>query len=82
MGVFKLAFPKINYSGVGAIEALVERLIEEHGEEKDLLICAPTLVERGFADKLLDTKLNVILFKDVRPNPEPSPTQAFCIFKI
>ncbi len=40
MSVFKLAFPKINYSGVGAIEALIERLSDEHGSEKGLLICA------------------------------------------
>ena len=30
MSVFKLAFPKINLSGAGAIEALVERLLLEH----------------------------------------------------
>jgi len=70
MSVFKLAFPKINFSGVGAIEVLVERLVEEHGKEKGLLICDPTLVELGFADKLMDTKLNLALFSDVRPNPD------------
>ncbi|WP_186176220.1 iron-containing alcohol dehydrogenase [Vibrio jasicida] len=70
MSVFKLAFPKINYSGAGSIEALVERLTEEHGSEKGLLICDPTLVELGFADKLLGSSLNLMLFKDVRPNPD------------
>ncbi len=70
MSVFKLAFPKINYSGVGAIEALIDRLMDEHGQEKGLLICDPTLVELGFADKLLNSKLNLALFKDVRPNPD------------
>lgn len=69
MTVFKLAFPKINYSGVGAIEALVERLIEEHGSEKGLLICDPMLVELGLAEKLINSALNLALFKDVRPNP-------------
>ncbi|MDV6252972.1 iron-containing alcohol dehydrogenase [Vibrio sp. EA2] len=70
MSVFKLAFPKINYSGVGAIEALVERLATEHGAEKGLLICDPMLVELGFADKLLSSSLDLTLFKDVRPNPD------------
>ncbi|AOV91870.1 iron-containing alcohol dehydrogenase [Vibrio parahaemolyticus] len=70
MSVFKLAFPKINYSGVGAIEALVERLVQEHGNESGLLICDPMLVELGFADKLLGSPLNLTLFKDVRPNPD------------
>ncbi|MDV5171624.1 iron-containing alcohol dehydrogenase [Photobacterium rosenbergii] len=70
MSVFKLAFPKINYSGVGAIEALVERLAAEHGSESGLLICDPMLVELGFASKLLDSALNLTLFKDVRPNPD------------
>lgn len=70
MSVFKLAFPKINLSGVGSIEALVERLVEEHGQDKGLLICDPTLVELGFADKLMDTKLNLALFSEVRPNPD------------
>ncbi|MGF1717771.1 iron-containing alcohol dehydrogenase [Photobacterium chitinilyticum] len=70
MNVFKLAFPKINYSGVGAIEALIDRLSNEHGTEKGLLICDPTLVELGFADKFLKSSLNLVLFKDVRQNPD------------
>lgn len=70
MSVFKLAFPKINYSGVGAIEALVERLANEHGLEKGLLICDPMLVELGFAEKLISSALELTLFKDVRPNPD------------
>ncbi|TCN75787.1 iron-containing alcohol dehydrogenase-like protein [Vibrio crassostreae] len=70
MSVFKLAFPKINYSGVGAIEALVERLSNDHGNEKGLLICDPMLVELGFGDKLLKSPLNLALFKDVRSNPD------------
>ncbi|MEH0689467.1 iron-containing alcohol dehydrogenase [Vibrio cholerae] len=70
MGVFKFAFPKINYSGVGAIEALIERLSNEHGNDKGVFICDPTLVELGFADKFLDSSLNLALFKDVRPNPD------------
>ncbi|WP_413282482.1 iron-containing alcohol dehydrogenase [Vibrio sp. MA40-2] len=70
MSVFKLAFPKINYSGVGAIEALIERLSDEHSNEKGILICDPTLVDLGFADQLLDSELDLVLFKDVRPNPD------------
>lgn len=70
MSVFKLAFPKINYSGVGAIEALAERLLCEHHEDKGLLISDPALVELGLAEKLLQSGLNLALFKDVRPNPD------------
>ncbi|MDV7106020.1 iron-containing alcohol dehydrogenase [Vibrio sp. TH_r3] len=70
MSVFKLAFPKINYSGVGAIETLIERLSDEHSNEKGILICDPTLVDLGFADQLLDSELDLVLFKDVRPNPD------------
>ncbi|MFA0088190.1 iron-containing alcohol dehydrogenase [Vibrio sp. 10N.261.51.F12] len=70
MSVFKLAFPKINYSGAGAIEALAQRLSDDHGSEKGLLICDPTLVELGFSEKLIDSSLNLVLFKDVRPNPD------------
>ncbi len=70
MSVFKLAFPKINFSGVGAIEALVERLLAEHGQEKGLLICDPAMVELGFTAKLMESELNLTLFSDVRPNPD------------
>ncbi|MCM2680689.1 iron-containing alcohol dehydrogenase [Echinimonas agarilytica] len=70
MTVFKLAFPRVNYSGVGAIEALTERLIESHGSEKGLLISDPALVSLGFAEKILNSGLNIDLFDDVRPNPD------------
>ncbi|MBG0758568.1 L-threonine dehydrogenase [Vibrio cidicii] len=70
MSVFKLAFPKINLSGVGAIEALVERILQTHGQEPGLLICDPAMVELGFASKLIDSPLNIHLFQDVRPNPD------------
>ncbi len=70
MTVFKLAFPKINLSGVGAIEALVERVLEEHGNEPGLLICDPAMVSLGFANKLTASALNLTLFSDVRPNPD------------
>lgn len=76
MSVFKLAFPKINYSGVGAIEALIERLVAEHGTQQGLLICDPMLVELGFATKFTDSKLNLTLFKDVRPNPDTNTVKA------
>jgi len=70
MSVFKLAFPKINLSGVGAIEALIDRLLTEHEQDKGLLICDPAMVELGFAAKLMDSDLNLALFNDVRPNPD------------
>lgn len=70
MAAFKLAFPKINLSGVGAIEALVERLVETHANAPGLLICDPAMVELGFARKLLDSELNLSLFDGVKPNPD------------
>ncbi|MDW6001355.1 iron-containing alcohol dehydrogenase [Vibrio mangrovi] len=70
MGVFKLAFPKINLSGEGAIGALIDRLKEEHGNDSGLLICDPALVELGLAAQLIESDLNLTLFKDVRPNPD------------
>ncbi len=70
MSLFTLAFPKINLSGVGAIEALIGRIEAEHGNEPGLLICDPAMVELGFAKKLTDSSLNLTVFKDVRPNPD------------
>jgi alcohol dehydrogenase len=70
MAVFKLAFPRINLSGVGAIEALIERIGAEHGKEPGLLICDPAMVELGFADKLIKSELNLAVFSEVRPNPD------------
>lgn len=70
MTVFKLAFPKINLSGVGAIEALVERLQQTHDNAPGLLICDPAMVKLGFAKKLTDSNLNLTLFSQVRPNPD------------
>ena len=81
MSVFKLAFPKINLSGVGAIEALIERLLEEHGQEKGLLICDSTLIELGFSDKFLGSKLNLALFNEVQPNPDTQTVNsAFALY--
>jgi alcohol dehydrogenase len=78
MTVFKLTFPKINLSGVGAIEALVERLVAEHAQVPGLLICDPAMVQLGFADKLMKSELNLQLFSDVRPNPDTNTVnQAF-----
>ena len=69
MSVFTLAFPKINLSGIGAIEALINRLETEHSNEPGLLICDPAMVELGFANKILESSLNLTLFSDIRPNP-------------
>ena len=82
MSVFKLAFPKINLSGVGAIEALVERLAEEHGNEKGLLICDSTLIELGFSEKLMKSELNLALFDEVQPNPDTKTVEgAFALYQ-
>lgn len=70
MAVFKLAFPRINLAGVGAIEALIERISAEHGNAPGLLICDPAMVKLGFADKLTQSALNISVFSDVRPNPD------------
>ncbi len=70
MAVFKLAFPRINLAGVGAIEALIERISAEHGDEPGLLICDPAMVQFGFAEKLTKSALNISVFSDVRPNPD------------
>lgn len=70
MSVFKLAFPKINFSGVGAIEALIELILDTHGNAPGLLICDPAMVELGFAKKLTESKLNITVFSQVRPNPD------------
>lgn len=78
MAVFKLAFPRINLAGVGAIEAFIERISAEHGEEPGLLICDPAMVQLGFADKLVKSALNISVFDGVRPNPDTNTVnQAF-----
>ena len=82
MSVFKLAFPKINLSGVGSIDALIERLTAEHAGDQGLLICDPTLVELGFANKLMESELELTLFKDVRPNPDTNTVnQALAMYQ-
>lgn len=81
MSVFKLAFPKINFSGVGAIEVLVERLLLDHKDEPGLLICDPAMLELGFTNKLLNSALNLSLFSEVRPNPDTEMVNcAFAMF--
>ncbi|WP_432453951.1 MULTISPECIES: iron-containing alcohol dehydrogenase [unclassified Agarivorans] len=81
MSVFKLAFPKINFSGVGAIEALIERLLLEHQGDAGLLICDPAMVKLGFSNKLLLSELNLTLFSAVRPNPDTNTVNsAFDLF--
>ncbi|RQW61891.1 iron-containing alcohol dehydrogenase [Vibrio viridaestus] len=70
MSVFKLAFPRINLAGVGAIEALIERIFDQHGEQPGLLICDPAMVQFGFADKLTSSALNLCVFNEVKPNPD------------
>lgn len=76
MSVFKLSFPKVNLAGFGAIEALVDQLIDIHGTDKGLLVCDPAMVELGFYKKLIDSDLNLSLFKDVKPNPDTNVVNA------
>lgn len=70
MSVFRLDFQKINLSGVGSIESLIDRIHTEHGQDKGFLICDPAMVELRFAAKLLGSDLNLVLFNDVHPNPD------------
>ncbi|MCE0495884.1 iron-containing alcohol dehydrogenase [Vibrio salinus] len=70
MNVFKLAFPRINLSGVGAIEALIERIYDSHGNEPGMLVCDPAMVQLGFSGKLMNSALNLSLFSHVKPNPD------------
>ncbi len=70
MSVFKLAFPKINLAGFGAIEELISVISANHGDAQGLLICDPAMMKLGFANKLLESKLNLALFDQVKPNPD------------
>ncbi|MCG9778085.1 iron-containing alcohol dehydrogenase [Photobacterium damselae] len=82
MSVFKLAFPKINLSGFGAIETLIERIYAEHGEDVGMLICDPAMVELGHVDKLVNSKIRFVLFDGIKPNPDTNTVKsALDVFK-
>ncbi|MDN3700235.1 iron-containing alcohol dehydrogenase [Vibrio artabrorum] len=76
MSVFKLAFPKINLSGYGAIGALIERIVAEHGEETGMVICDPAMVKLGHIDQLVASPLRFTLFDGIKPNPDTNTVKA------
>lgn len=76
MSVFKLAFPKINLSGYGSIEALVESIYEEHGEDIGMVICDPAMVKLGHIDQLVNSKIRFVLFDGIKPNPDTNTVKS------